>query len=98
MKQNHIPDSLDPQELQALLTQRLARLEPESLEIIDESHLHIGHPGARGGARHYRVHILSGQFHGLSTLARHRLVYDCVHDLMPHPIHALAIQAGTSST
>ncbi|WP_397474385.1 BolA family protein [Pusillimonas sp.] len=74
-----------------LLRERLTALEPTSLDIIDESHLHAGHAGARDGASHFRVVIDTPQFTGLSSLARHRLVYDRVHDLIPHPIHALAI-------
>ena len=88
----------DPDALRETLTERLQALQPERLDIIDESHLHAGHPGAKGGARHYRVHIVSDRFQGHPTLARHRLVYDCVRDLMPHPVHALAITADTSST
>ncbi|MFC4298221.1 MAG: BolA family protein [Castellaniella sp.] len=84
-----------PADLRALLLERLSALDPTQLDLIDESHLHAGHAGAQGGARHFRVRILSKQFQGLGTLARHRLVYDCVRDLMPHPIHALAIEAGT---
>ncbi|MGX5658359.1 BolA family protein [Castellaniella ginsengisoli] len=87
--------SPDDTDLRAVLAKRLAALEPARLDLIDESHLHAGHAGAQGGARHFRVHIVSKQFQGLGTLARHRLVYDCVRDLMPHPIHALAIEAGT---
>lgn len=82
-----------PNERSQLLAQRLQALAPSALEIIDESHLHAGHEGAKGGASHFRVHIVSPQFVGLSTLARHRLVYECVQDLIPFPIHALAIQA-----
>lgn len=78
----------------ALLRERLNALEPSSLEIIDESHMHAGHAGARGGASHFRVVIASPQFAGLAALARHRLVYDRVHDLIPHPIHALAIETS----
>ena len=89
---------MNPAELPALIKERLAALQPAQLELIDESHLHAGHAGAQGGARHFRLRILSKQFQGLGTLARHRLVYDCVRDLMPHPIHALAIEAGTPST
>ncbi|MER1966158.1 BolA family protein [Castellaniella sp. GW247-6E4] len=88
--------SHDP--LQALITERLATLDPVVLEIHDESHLHVGHAGAQGGARHFRVRIVSKRFEGIGTLACHRLVYDCVRDLMPHPIHALAITAGTTQT
>lgn len=73
------------------LEQRLAPLAPTYFEIIDESHLHAGHEGSKSGASHFRVVIWSDQFKGLNTLARHRLVYDRVHDLMPYPIHALAI-------
>ncbi|OWT56687.1 BolA family protein [Candidimonas nitroreducens] len=83
-------------ELMDTLRGRLAALEPQRLEIIDESHLHAGHAGSRGGARHFRVIISSAQFAGLAPVARHRLVYDRVQDLMPHPIHALAIVASTA--
>ncbi len=82
-----------PSEHQQLLHERLQALQPSALEIIDESHLHAGHEGAKGGASHFRVHISSPAFVDLSTLARHRLVYDCVQDLIPFPIHALAIHA-----
>lgn len=86
---------MDAIELKRLITERLAALAPTALDVIDDSHLHAGHAGAQGGARHYSVRIASAQFEGLTTLARHRLVYDCVRDLMPHPIHALAITAST---
>lgn len=79
-----------------LLRERLSALDPVELEIIDESHMHIGHAGARDGAGHYRVRIISTRFEGLRPVARHRLVYDLVGDLMPHPIHALAIDAKAS--
>ncbi|WP_298013850.1 BolA family protein [uncultured Castellaniella sp.] len=84
------------EDLRQQLQARLQVLDPDTLDLIDESHLHAGHAGARGGARHFRVRIASKQFEGLGTLARHRLVYDCVRDLMPHPIHALAIEASIS--
>lgn len=77
-----------------LVKSRLAALAPVQLEIIDESHLHVGHEGSKGGASHFRVIIASPQFNGLSPVARHRLVYDCVRDLIPYPVHALAIVAN----
>ena len=80
-------------ERQQLLEDRLQALQPIHLNIIDESHLHAGHAGSKNGASHFRVHIWTSQFAGLSTLARHRLVYDRVQDLMPYPIHTLAIVA-----
>jgi BolA protein len=67
-------------------------LEPLQLVVRDDSHLHAGHAGAREG-RHFSVQIISPRFNGLSRLARHRLVYDSLHALIPRGIHALAIDA-----
>ena len=69
-----------------------ATLQPELLDVQDDSHLHAGHAGAREG-RHFSVRIVSGRFAGLSRVARHRLVYDALHALIPRGIHALAIDA-----
>ncbi|MEP7297203.1 MAG: BolA family protein [Burkholderiales bacterium] len=73
------------QELEALLR-------PDLVEVQDDSHLHAGHAGAREG-RHFNVRIVSPRFEGLSRVARHRLVYDALHALIPRGIHALAIEA-----
>jgi BolA protein len=83
---------------QALIRQRLAVLEPLALRIEDEAHLHAGHAGAQGGAGHYRVYITAECFRGKSPVARHRLVYDRLTDLIPHPVHALAIHASVPDT
>jgi BolA protein len=77
-----------------LITERLSVLAPTRLEVLDESHLHAGHEGSKNGASHFRIVISSARFNGLSALARHRLVYDLLHDLIPFPIHALAIVAN----
>lgn len=71
----------------------LQRLEPAELDLIDESHKHAGHEGARDGRGHYRVRIVSGQFAGHAALARHRLIYAALGELMQTDIHALAIDA-----
>ena len=68
-------------------------LSAESVEIDDQSHLHAGHAGAAGGGGHFEVTIVASCFKGLNTLARHRLVYEAVGDLMKKEIHALSIQA-----
>jgi BolA family transcriptional regulator, general stress-responsive regulator len=68
-------------------------LAPTLLAVRDDSHLHAGHAGAREG-RHFSVRIESERFAGLSAVARHRLVYDSVKQLMPRGIHALAIDAS----
>ena len=69
-----------------------AALAPEALAVVDDSHLHAGHAGAREG-RHFSVTITSLRFEGLGRIGRHRLVYDALHTLMPRGIHALAIDA-----
>lgn len=73
----------------------LATLQPVQLEIIDDSHKHAGHEGARSGGGHYTLHIVSEQFAGKSTLARHRMIYSALGDMMKHDIHALNIMAYT---
>ena len=70
-----------------------SRLQAESVEIENQSHLHVGHAGAAGGGGHYAVTVVSKTFEGLNTLTRHRLVYAAVEDLMKKEIHALSIQA-----
>jgi len=80
--------------VEAEIRARLLRLEPELLELVDESAQHQGHAGWRpGGGTHWRLRIVSPRFAGKTTLARHRMVYESLGDLMQHPIHALAIQA-----
>ena len=69
----------------------------ESLEIIDESHLHVGHAGADSGGGHFQVIITAVDFQNLNTLARHRLVYEALGDAMKTDIHALSIKAYASS-
>lgn len=73
----------------------VAALAPDALQIGDDSHLHAGHAGARGGAGHYRVEIVAEAFAGLSPLGRHRAVYAALAGMMPREIHAVSIQART---
>lgn len=68
-------------------------LQPVDLEVVDESHLHKGHPGARDGRGHFRIRIISDKFADLKLIQRHRLIYDAVGDLMETDIHALSITA-----
>jgi BolA protein len=79
----------------ATLQERLAPLAPAVLELADDSAEHAGHAGAAGGAGHFSLLIVSEQFTGLTRLARHRAVLDRVGDLIPYPVHALAIRAYT---
>jgi len=75
------------------LRERLTALAPSIVEIRDDSAQHVGHAGAAGGAGHFSVTIVSEHFLGMPRLARHRAVLECVGDLIPYPVHALAIQA-----
>ena len=77
----------------ATLEARLGVLAPIVLEITDDSAQHAGHAGAAAGGGHFSVTIVSEHFLGLSRLARQRAVLDRVGDLIPHPVHALAIRA-----
>ncbi|MDI6750725.1 MAG: BolA family protein [Rhodocyclaceae bacterium] len=77
-----------------LIRARLATLSPSTLEIRDDSAQHAGHAGAKEGG-HYAIHIVAPCFAGLTTLQRHRLVYDAIGDLPGARIHALSITAKT---
>lgn len=66
---------------------------PTQLEVLDESHLHAGHAGARTGMGHFNVTIVSDRFTNVSLLERHRMVYESLGDLMKTDIHALSIKA-----
>jgi BolA family transcriptional regulator, general stress-responsive regulator len=70
-------------------------LAPEALELIDDSHLHAGHAGARDGRGHFRVYVVSEKFNGLRMLARHQLVFRSLGTLMQTDIHALSVIAQT---
>ena len=77
------------------IRERLSPLAPEALEVHDDSKAHAGHAGAREGGGHYELLIVSKAFAGKPAVARHRLVYQALSDLMPGRIHALAIRAYT---
>jgi BolA family transcriptional regulator, general stress-responsive regulator len=81
--------TVEAHQIEAALRQAL---QPLTLEVQDDSHLHAGHAGAREG-RHFTVRLTSAAFAGLNRVARHRLVYDALGSLMPAGIHALAIVA-----
>ena len=81
--------SVSAADIEVALREALA---PTALAVQDDSHLHAGHAGAREG-RHFGVRVTSERFNGLSRVARHRLVYDALRNLIPRGIHALAIDA-----
>lgn len=84
---------MTPEERTAFLQSRLeSAFSPQHLAIKDDSARHAGHSG-HGGGSHYRVTIVAGAFAGRSLLARHRLVYEAVDEVMGNEVHALSIKA-----
>lgn len=81
-------------DLRSEMRRRLQSLEPLEVDLVDESERHRGHAGYReGGNTHWRLAIVSPRFSGASVVARHRMVYQALGNLMNNPIHALAITA-----
>ena len=77
-----------------LITDRLiAVLSPESIEVIDEGHKHVGHAGAQSGKGHFELNIVAASFSDQNLVARHRMIYDALAELMDNEIHALSINA-----
>ena len=76
------------------IRRRLEALSPRRLELVDESAKHAGHAGAApGGNTHWKLTIVSDAFTGTNTVARHRMIYQALGELMQSPIHALSITA-----
>jgi BolA family transcriptional regulator, general stress-responsive regulator len=77
------------------MRERLAALHPLALDLRDESAQHAGHAGSRpSGGSHWQLTIVSEAFRGKSPVARHRMVYEALGDLMKRDIHALRIEAS----
>ena len=83
-----------PERIRGLLAEALST---PQIDVIDESHLHAGHAGARDGRGHFRVRIVSTAFEGLRAIQRHQLVYRALGEMMQTDIHALSITALTPS-
>ena len=77
-----------------MIREKLTRaLAPESLEVVDRSHEHAGHEGAKSGGGHFDVIIVADAFSGMNTIQRHRAIYDALGVAMQTEIHALSIKA-----
>ena len=73
-----------------------AALDPERIEVVDESHLHVGHAGARlEGETHFRVTVVASSFAGLSRMERQRRIYAILAEEMRERIHALGLTTLT---
>ena len=87
--------AVNQERMQRIRARLEAAFAPASLEVVDDSHRHVGHAGARGGQGHFTVEIVSDAFAGLGPVARHRAVYAALGEMMADDIHALSIRAAT---
>ena len=92
---NAAPTAAGPSRMERIRAQLERSLPDAALELIDDSHRHAGHAGARDGRGHFRLRIVSNAFAGLRPLQRHQLVYRALDELMRTDIHALSITALT---
>ncbi|AFZ83784.1 BolA protein [Candidatus Kinetoplastibacterium blastocrithidii TCC012E] len=83
-------NNMKSDEIIKIIKDRVACIEPTYLDIKDDSRLHENHNS--GAAGHYTITIISKRFINLSIIEQHKLVYKCLRDLIPFPIHALAIK------
>ncbi|NOZ09494.1 MAG: BolA family transcriptional regulator [Gammaproteobacteria bacterium] len=73
----------------------VADFSPQSIEVVDQSHLHVGHAGAQSGGGHFDLTIVTERFKNQNQVVRHRMIYTSLNDMMPAEIHALSIKALT---
>lgn len=83
---------MNPERVEEIRRRLHVALEPEVCEIVDESHLHVGHAGARDGRGHFFLKIQSKKLRDLARLSQHRLIYEALGDLLETEIHALRIE------
>jgi BolA protein len=87
---------MTPADRMATIQTRLQKeFAPTVLEVIDDSHLHVGHAGSRDGAGHYTVVVVAECFNGKNRVAVHREIYAVLADLIPLEIHALQIKLAS---
>ena len=70
-------------------------IQPDYIEVLDDSQAHAGHEGAKSGGGHFYLTIVSNKFDNQSRIKRHQLVYKALGDMMKSDIHALSIKAFT---
>ncbi len=83
-------------QISELIRIRLSKLNPDILDIKDESKYHIDHHDNKRNAKHYYIDIISSHFSNLSFVEQHRLIYHQLDDLIPFPIHALRLNTKAS--
>lgn len=88
---------MNEQRVAAIRERLRERFSPEALDIEDESHHHVGHPGAREGKGHFKVTIVASEFEGMGRIQRHQAVFAALAELLETDIHALSIHALSPS-
>ncbi|MEM7468841.1 MAG: BolA family protein [Pseudomonadota bacterium] len=88
-------ESINAQRIVQMRAKLEAQFTPVEMELLDQSHLHAGHAGARSGKGHFDLMIVSEQFRDQNLIQRHRAIYTALGDLMQTDIHALSINAYT---
>lgn len=66
---------------------KLAVLNPEHLELLNESHMHAG-PATDS---HFKLVLVSAAFNGQRVVARHQQIYKLLAAELQGPVHALAL-------
>jgi BolA family transcriptional regulator, general stress-responsive regulator len=89
------PDSHHTKNILERIEEHLEVLQPDSVELIDDSAKHAGHEGAKGGGGHFQLVIVSAQFENKSRQQRHRMIHAALGDMLEREIHAMAIKAYT---
>ena len=84
------------QRIKTIESRLVTAFSPETIHVEDESHLHRGHEGAKDGRGHFKIMVISDAFKGLSLIARHRLVYQALGEMMQTDIHALSMDVYSS--
>ena len=83
--------TLNEQRISRIKSRLKERFSPCEIEVIDESHLHSGHAGSKGGLGHFAISIKAPIFAKKSLLEKHRLIYETLGEMMQSDIHALRI-------
>lgn len=86
---------IEPTRLERIEDTLRATFTDAEVTVVDDSHKHVGHPGARDGRGHFSVTVITEAFAGRPVLERHRMVYDALSEMLKTDIHALSIDAQT---
>lgn len=79
--------------------QIIEHLAPSHLEVVNESHLHVGHAGDDGsGQTHFKVVVVSDKFNSMQPVQMHRTVNDLLSDCFKNGLHALSLKLDKTNS